>query len=281
MPILPDNHPLLEAVKNRRCMLFVGAGLSMMAGYPAWNTLVKSLTDEVKKQAPAPRAAMLDELTQQNDYLMLADVARTQLGKNQYAAVLQKQLNKPTKPPHAHELIATTDYRGLITTNYDRLLETVVTQVRGWAPKTFTHEAVSALATALYEPELFIFKLHGDLQSPASVVLTSQDYDQLILRSPHVRSFLQAVFLNYTILFVGYSLRDPDFQLLLRELTLIFEGYTPQHFALLADSNDLTVDHLFTRMNIRIISYNSHGGHQPVVDLLEQLQAAATWTPPV
>ena len=98
--------------------------------------------------------------------------------------------------------------------------------IRGWAPNSFTPEAISALAVALYNPEFFIFKVHGDIGSAESIVLTSQDYDRLILRSPHVRSFLQAVFLNYTVFFVGYSLRDQDFQLVLRELALVFEGYT-------------------------------------------------------
>ena len=61
-------------------------------------------------------------------------------------------------------------------------------------------------AVALYNPEFFIFKFHGDIGSPESIILTSRDYDRLILRNPHARSFLQADFLNYTVLFVGYSL---------------------------------------------------------------------------
>src|SRR5207247_3282143 len=101
--------------------------------------------------------------------------------------------------------------RGLLTTNYDRLLETTVTQVRHWSPPAFTPESISSLATALYNPDFFIFKLHGDISSAESIVLTTRDYDRLILRSPHVRSFLQAIFLNYTLLFIGYSLRDPAF----------------------------------------------------------------------
>jgi len=49
--------------------------------------------------------------------------------------------------------------RGLITTNYDRLLETTVTQSRHWTPNTFTPESISSLATALHNPDFFIFKL--------------------------------------------------------------------------------------------------------------------------
>jgi len=92
--------------------------------------------------------------------------------------------------------VARTDCRGVITTNYDRLLETAMTLQRQWTPNSFTSENISTMATALYNPELFLFKLHGDIDAADSIVLTARDYDRLILRSPHVRSFLQAVFLN-------------------------------------------------------------------------------------
>jgi hypothetical protein len=191
--------------------------------------------------------------------------------------VLKQLLNKPVKPSVAHELIAKTDYRGLITTNYDRVIETAVTLNRGWAPNSFTPENIAALAVALYNPEFFIFKVHGDIGSAASIVLTSQDYDRLILRSPHVRSFLQAVFLNYTVLFVGYSLRDQDFQLVLRELALVFEGYTATHYALLPDVGAFETDHLLSRLNIRAIPYDSTAGHGMVTEALAELQQEAPY----
>ena len=173
-----------------------------------------------------------------------------------------------------------TDYRGLITTNYDRLLETTVTQVRHWTPLTFTPESLSSLATALYNPDFFIFKLHGDIGSAESIVLTTRDYDRLILRSPHVRSFLQAIFLNYALLFTGYSMRDPDFQPVLRELTLIFENYVPTHYALISNAAEFTVEHLLTRMNIHTIPYNSADGHKEVIEFLELLHAEAPYNVP-
>jgi len=173
-----------------------------------------------------------------------------------------------------------TDYRGLITTNYDRLLETATTQFRQWTPNTFSADSVSSLAVALYNPEFFIFKLHGDIGSAESIILTSRDYDRLILRNPHARSFLQAIFLNYTVLFVGYSLGDPDFQLILSELTLIFQSYIPTHFALLPEPPEFTVDHLLNRMNIQTLPYSTKEGHKEALDVLQILQECAPYTVP-
>ena len=173
-----------------------------------------------------------------------------------------------------------TDYRGLITTNFDRLLETATTQFRQWAPITFTVDSLWSMAGALYNPEFFIFKLHGDLASPESIIMTSRDYDRLILRSPHARSFLQAVFLNYTVLFIGYSLGDPDFQLILSELTLIFQNYIPTHFALLPEPAEFTVDHLLTRMNIQTLPYSTKDEHKQALEVLQILQKDAPYTIP-
>jgi SIR2-like domain len=192
--------------------------------------------------------------------------------------LIREQLGKPVKPTEAHRIIATTDYRGLITTNYDRLLETATTQYRQWVPNTFTADSISSLAVALYNPEFFIFKLHGDIGSPESIVSTSRDYERLILRNPHARSFLQAVFLNYTVLFIGYSLGDPDFQLILSELTLIFQNYIPTHFALLPEPPEFTVDHLLNRMNIQTLPYSTQDQHREALEVLQALQQEAAYT---
>ena len=275
---LPER--LISAAKSRRCILFVGSGLSAMAGYPTWAKLVEKLVEAAKK-IPYSRTRGIEEFEQQKDYFTLADFARSTLGVSQYTALLTQLLGNPVRPTRAHELIAKTDYRGLITTNYDRILETTLTQVRQWTPNTFAADSVSSLATALYNPEFFIFKLHGDIGSAESIVLTSRDYDRLILRSPHARSFLQAVFLNYTLLFVGYSLRDPDFQLILRELTLMFENYIPVHYALIPNAAEFTVEHLLARMNIQTIPYSPDNDHREAVEILERLQTEAPYQPPV
>jgi hypothetical protein len=122
--------------------------------------------------------------------------------------------------------------------------------------------------------------LHGDISSPDSIVLTSQDYDRLILRSPFVRTFLQAVFLNFTLLFIGYSVSDPDFQLVLKELNLIFEGTTPPHYALLPDAHEFTAEHLMTKMNIQVISYDSKDSHKEATEFLQELQKVAPYKIP-
>lgn len=178
-------------------------------------------------------------------------------------------------PAEAHRLIAATDYRGIITTNYDRLLENAVAQVRGQVPGTFTHNDVGVMAEALFYPDLFIFKMHGDIHASGSIILTARDYDHMLLRSPHVRALLFGVLLNYKLLFVGYSLSDSDFNLVLGELTLLFENYVLAHYALVPTPGAFESDHLLERMNIELLPYDPADNHRAVLDVLRQLHDIA------
>jgi hypothetical protein len=270
--ILPD--PLVKALRARKLVLFMGSGLSSMAGYPTWSQLIERLVAEAK-QRPGARLDGLEALEVRQDYFMLAEFARSTLGPSEYVELLRQELGHPVPVTEAHRLIALTDFRGIITTNYDRLLETTIARERSWAPSTFTHEGLSPMAEALFNSELFLFKMHGDVLSPASIVLTARDYDRVLLRSPHVRALLYGVLLNYKLLFVGYSLRDPDFNLILRELTLLFENYVPAHYALVPNAGAFESYHLLKRMNIQVLGYDPTDNHAEVLSVLRQLHEIA------
>ena len=138
-------------------------------------------------------------------------------------------------PSRAHELIARTDYRGIITTNYDRLLEITIARASELHADNVHHGRGSTRwrwRCSGSAPSST--RCMGISNEASSIVLTASDYDRMILFSPHSRSFLHGAMLNYTLLFVGYSLSDPDFQkvLVLRELSLMFQNRVPKHYAL-------------------------------------------------
>ena len=111
-------------------------------------------------------------------------------------------------------------------------------------------------------------------------MISASDYDRMIIRSPHARSFLHAALLNHTLLFVGHDLRNPDFQLVLRELSLMFENYVPQHYALIPNAGDVAAEHLLRRLNVQPLSYNPAGGHAEAVEVLETLQRLSPFEQP-
>jgi len=267
---------LARSVRSRKCILFVGSGLSCAAGYPSWGEMVLRLVDEAR-QIPNARVKGLEELIEKKDWFSLAEFARVTLGESDFGDVLTEMLGDTGRPSRAHELIARTDYRGIITTNFDRLLETHLTIVRKSVPTVFTTNGIQAMGVALFHPAFFIYKMHGDMTDGSSIILTASDYDRMILFSPHTRSFLHGAMLNYTLLFVGYSLSDPDFQLVLRELSLMFQHRVPKHYALIPNCGDFAGEHLLRRLNVQAISYYPADDHREAADFLAELQALAPY----
>jgi hypothetical protein len=270
---------LIESLQKRRCVIFVGSGLSTFAGFPSWQELIDRLVEEAQ-QVPTARTDGLDKLIEANDPLALVNFARSTLDKFYFFELLEEifgreiQLNQI---PQVHRVITSTDYRAFITTSYDQLIESAFFIERQSPARVLTSDSIDALATALYRPAPFILKLHGDINASQSIVLTEDDYDSMIFQKPHLRLFMHALGLSYTLLFVGYSLRDPDYRLILKELNLTFEGYAPPRFAFVADATEVEIDQLKKTLNIEPIPYSSTNHHQEVVQLLEELQQIAPY----
>lgn len=74
-------------------------------------------------------------------------------------------------------------------------------------------------------------KLHGSTDSPDDVILTRSDYAKVARVGGDAFAALSALSLTSTILFVGYSLDDPDIQLVLQAVGR--SGLSPEaHFML-------------------------------------------------
>jgi hypothetical protein len=278
--------PLLEAIQSRTCVPFVGSRLSAMAGSPTWGELIQSLalaaqglpfTD--RSAARKIKGAQASQgLSDPNDYLKEAERAEATLGPYQYARVLQEQLwgqMERSSTHEAFEAIAATDYRAIVTTNYDRFIETAVTLHRRWTPPTFTCESLSSFTTSLSPPEFFVFKLHGDLESPTSIVLTVQDYERLVYRDPYVRGFIREIFGNNTVLLIGYRLRDPDLHLIMRGLAPILRGNLKSVYALTSRSDMAERSQLPGGDQIDLIDLNPDNESGALIDVLKSIQQSA------
>src|SRR5689334_4400370 len=89
---------LLSYVRQRKCALFVGAGLSRPAGYPGWDALMRVVVDETGRRVRMDAhelGAVLQELRAllaARKFAEVADQCRELLGRTQFSAVLREQL---------------------------------------------------------------------------------------------------------------------------------------------------------------------------------------------
>src|SRR5262245_45746290 len=89
-----------------------------------------------------------------------------------------------------------------------------------------------------------------------------------------------ALLLTKAVLFIGYSLNDPDFRLLLDRQLTVFRGNIPDRYALMSGVGRVERDVLWRTARIRVISYDE-GKHEQVLEFLRELQTQVAGTPAV
>ncbi len=205
-----DEH-LVKAVRERRAILFAGAGVSMTVGLPSWKTLIEHMVREL-----ALDPALADDPN--TNYFTLAEYYRLKEGSigplrswmDRHWSIPEEKLRRS----RVHELIVHLDFPIVYTTNFDRNLETAFA-LHG---KTFTKIVNAKDVARVQEGVTQIIKLHGDFDDDTSIVIAETDYlDRLSFESPLDIKF-RADALGRTILFVGYSLSDLNIRFLLHRL---------------------------------------------------------------
>jgi len=217
----------------------------------------------------------LTALLEAGRYAELADQCREILGPARFFALLRAELAKPVSPPEAtHRPIVKTPYTSIVTTNFDTLLEDAYAL---WSdegvPKCPTGVQLGSHGTLLLDRTFFILKAHGTIHDPSSLVFTSEDYRRITHANPAFQSMMAAILLSHAVVFVGYSLSDPNFRLLLDSQLSVFGQQAPPRYALMEGVGTLEVQILRRTAGIEAISY-PRGEHECVSTFLSTLASA-------
>ncbi|ENM5888869.1 SIR2 family protein [Vibrio mimicus] len=206
LPPVPDE--IIEAAKDGRLVLFVGAGASMMVGMPSWgglagaalNSLVESgcinysELEQLKKLDPKKQLSIADFISQEKGTpLDLSQHLKARWSSSIY--------------PNINSIKAT-----CVTTNYDHELspqpledasekETKASVVR--------KSGVENLQAADLKVPGTVIHLHGDMDNPDTMIVTTRDYlahyDEI-----KVQHFLSELFRDYVVVFIGYGLEETE-----------------------------------------------------------------------
>ena len=104
---------------------------------------------------------------------------------------------------HEIELLGEAVIDGVITTNFDRFLEQVFDDY-----KVYTGQDQLLFSDPQGVGE--IYKIHGSADDPESLVLSAADFARYRDRNPYLAAKLLTIFVEHPVLFVGYSLTDPN-----------------------------------------------------------------------
>lgn len=109
------------------------------------------------------------------------------------------------------ELLKEVHPHSVITTNFDCFLELVFPDLTPIIGQSILHGTQVMLGE--------IFKIHGCVSNPNSLVFTSQDYGEFAETKQYLSAKLLTCFIEHPILFAGYSASDPNVQTILSDIS--------------------------------------------------------------
>lgn len=258
---LPDN--LLQQIASNKCVLFVGSGISKKCittgrkSLPNWFEFLDGFISwaNSKKTFEEEYLAELKKLLNDDKYLIVAESLMQRTEENEFSDYLNEVFDaKNILPSRVHKLISLLPFRGILTTNYDNLIELSRVDFRREMPSVYLNDDILDGKNPLDE-KFFIFKMHGDIKKPKSIVLSYSSYNQIIFNSQSYQEILEKIFSKYTVLFIGYGNGDKNIEYLLDRISAKEQELT--HYMLTKENTFTKIEkeHYQKLRRLEIIEY--------------------------
>jgi hypothetical protein len=191
--------PLLEGFQRGDAALFLGGDLPRdVTGVPGRHELAVAL---------AHRYNLPKDLS-------LAQVV--QLGDNLQDSIdfIERQVTAALEPSQFQRLVAGLPVRDIVTTAYDDLLEQAFREAR----RPFNRVVTRFDVPGLKADRTTLIWLYGRVGQRPTLTLTEDDHFRLLTDKAELIDLIRPIFAARPVLFLGYDLRDPDFNILHRDV---------------------------------------------------------------
>ncbi len=270
---------LRSLYRDGRLLPFIGAGISASVVWttgddnrrgPSWEEIVDRAATELGFQIPQLVRARGTDL-QILEYFKLKFSGHTRLTN-----WLLMNMNPPDeailKSPIHSELAKMRQCSIVYTTNFDDFIE------RSLALHGRKHRAVAIEEHMRPTPDTTeVIKFHGDWNHPDRMVLTESDYERRMAFSEPMDLRLWSDLLNRSVLFLGYSFRDPNVAYLFRQVKERFARLPNRSsgrraYIVVQDPSQFE-RRLFQERNIEVIPIDGRGRTEAVADLLNNIRS--------
>lgn len=280
---LPIPQALIDATASRHLMLFVGAGISKQADrskYPSWSELLNQMLERSIREHYVSKASA-DEIravAKTGKLLLAASALRRKVPEGCYLQMLEDLFSESVDPAPIHYTLLRLRPSLIVTTNYDRLIESAFAKEYKRAMTVVLHDdparVVRRMVATARTAQPFLFKIHGDIQHPTTMVLTHADYQKLIYGSEGYRQLINTLFISHVPLFLGCSFSDPEIADILSHIHMVF-GQQNKLAYLAASANAMSkveIESLLHDFSVHVITYPFDQDHSNLERLLLSLK---------
>lgn len=233
--------------------IFLGAGLSFGVDrgrvlfeyykhddnrrFPSWPWLIDRLKQQLlSNPVLEPSKDSVEQFFAKEGALDCAELFRSYTHGPNYWDFLQRQFgSKPDDVHHltrSHHALTHLPIRQIFTTNYDELIETsyrvigIPIRVSSSSQEFMNHRAI--------RDTHHLIKLHGTIDQPDTIVLTRSDYAKSRRERAEMFKYLTDQFEYASFLFIGFSLLDPNFNILFDDAHYTRSGKNPVSYVVQA-----------------------------------------------
>lgn len=266
---------LVEAIKAGRAALVVGAGI----GVPSWKQLLERMTKELEARGHDGDAAAvkdLEKLLHKGNLVRAVGFLARALGEETCDAIVKELWKTPEETPAIARAIAELPVRHVWTTFPGNVLEQGLEKhsPEGWPePRVVTYQDMGGLSRR----RRALVKMLGNFDT---YVVTPRSVRRALSRAVDLRDYARDLYVEGTLVFVGFRFGDPDLSALLDRVFGMFEPPQNAHYFLGAGMGPVTVDELMAEHHIEVVNLAGKGGDEiaekSITDWLEALRDACT-----
>ncbi len=251
---------LCDIVAKDNLICITGSGISSglkvkkYDSAPTWKALLTNIyneigTDVFSREENRDVKTLLYRKSPPGDHLI--EVASILFKKDEklfYKSLVDSVNLKRNETSLTHRNLLDLCPRGIVTFNYDVAHENAMRKagtLKKWdviLPKD-SDKIINMLKKGIRTP--FLFKAHGTVKQPQTMILTGTSYRELFNQYPYYRVFMQHIFTNFNLLIIGFGLTDPDFDILLQNVFSIFGSPIQEHIVIKHKKQKSPQDTLF------------------------------------
>ena len=213
-----------KANNENRLVVFVGSGVSKNSNVPDWNELIITIAKSIdyhekckkcdSKIEDCPREDCEKQFNfSREEYLRIPEYYFQSVDdkeKKEYYQTIIDAIRCDAKSNAIDDLIFEILPQHIITTNYDTLLEDSDTINTSMYKVIYKDKDLLSNISDRY-----LIKMHGDINDPPSIILKESDYIDYEQTHTLISTFIKSLLINFTFLFLGYSLNDNNLNLII------------------------------------------------------------------
>lgn len=214
---------------NKNAAVFAGAGLSMDSGFVDWKGLLREVIEDLELDPEA-----------ETDLVTVAQFHCNQVGgKGALTQRIFDEFSKTKAPTENHRILSRLPIQSYWTTNYDKLIETALTEAKKVPDVKYT---MKHLAVTRLDRDVAVYKMHGDIDHPGEAVISKDDYESYSDKMSAYVTALRGDLIERTFLFLGLSFSDPNLDFILSRVRVLYEGNQRHHYAIQKRASKLATE---------------------------------------